>query len=286
MRTCPLLLPIVLLAACGGGASNLANEPPKYAAQPGKLTVNARPAGDGYEFTLNDSGTAISEHALRQELNTYAARVDVAANLRGLGKDGISANPVVFTAPPGVPSEAFFMLLELAATERLFNIEAQLELPAGKPKQFHVPLPIDEGFRDYDPSERLPESLVLTVEAEAPSTVQYSVSIDGRARKPVPDGRTDGNALLEDDWNQDEYDRLRTAVARDLTDYETKSGANSEKVEIGVGNAMQGSGPYPVWAAVIVGIEAVSDMNKNRGDRKRLKTTFKLADVRGKYRDD
>lgn len=271
MRLASLLL-CFLITACGG-ANAPANNAPESQHTP--FTVHARATDAGYELLVE--GSVVTNAELAQRLKAHGDVKDLKNNLRGREKDGISANLVRFSAPPQVSSQAFFAVLETAAREKLFNVNAYLEIGDGKTLAVPATLPVDDGL-DGPPKW----VLVLHLMPEKDGAFRTVVAIDARGRKPVEGGDSTREKLFANGWQQAECDRLKKAMKAALKDYHTKTGASIANLEVGLPGARHDL--YPDWAATFTVLQAAREYATEDGAGMRVTYTF--HDALGTYKND
>lgn len=260
------------MAACGGANAPANNAP----AQPDvPFTVHARATESGFELVID--GSVVTTAELAQRLKAHGDVQDLKRNLRGRDKDGISANAVRFSAPPQVSSQAFFMVLETAAREKLFNINAYLEIGDSQTLAVPATLPLDEGL-----AGPVKSVLVLQLIPEKDGAFSTVVAIDARGRKPVEGGHSTREKLFANGWQQAECDRLKKAMKAALKDYHTKTGASIANLEVGLPGARHDL--YPDWAATFTVLQAAREYATEDGAGMRVTYTF--HDALGTYKND
>jgi hypothetical protein len=328
MKTAIPVLTMVLLffAACGGGgAAN--NMPPGNAGgadtpEPSDpfdrdanvglhakwLVIEARKASGKY--TLHMDGKAASTDAVRKRLSDYAAEVDRSAHMPGSDASGISANPVVFRAPPDAPSVLFGQVIELMASAMAYRFVVELKPAGGPARSIWQQLPVDDGLDMPPPPEDIPEGpvefpsdddmlpdtadmllgqvrnqLTLYCTPQDEGKYQYVLGAGSGGRSPVEGTSYSMSDMLKGGWNDALYLKTRRSLAESLIS--RRKEADSVEVAFAI-NATEGasSGTVP-WVTTFLAIDAVRVANTAppKGERSAFFTTFKFADSLGRFND-
>lgn len=310
-NTLMILTITLLLAGCGAGnapdvpppgnaAANKAatntDDPwksipePTAAVNPNWLNIVA--TGEGDDFSLTIDGKKKDAEALSAELSTYASQRNESAELRGANSDGISGNPVVFTAGPKVSSQAFYATLELMVKASLYRFVVELEVTGQKTRRIWQQLPLDEGLEilpDSRDGDGLPDPgdyvntqndykfyLALVQDGQKYDFVSH---IDGKAKKT--EANIDMQALVNNGWNESLYRETRKQLALGLLTRQGTGKQALDTVEISPMGDVSAGGPYALWGAMFLAMDAADLANNapGRGDCPDLFTSFRFANA-------
>ncbi|MCA8918853.1 MAG: hypothetical protein KDB32_07230 [Planctomycetes bacterium] len=316
-KTLLILTTALLLGGCGAG--NAPNVPPPDAtgnntacntddADPWKSIpeptasvnqnwLNIVATGEGDDFNLSIDGKKKDADALSAELSTYASQRNESAELRGANAEGISGNPVVFTAGPKVSSQAFYATLELMVKASLYRFVVELEVTGQKTRRIWQQLPLDEGLEilpDSRDGDGLPDPgdyanalndykfyLALVQDGQKYDFVSH---IDGKAKKT--EANIDTQALVNNGWNEALYRETRKQLALGLLTRQGTGKQALDTVEISPMGDISAGGPYALWSALFLAMDAADLANNapNRGDTPKLFTSFRFTDALGNFK--
>lgn len=316
------LLILFLLAACGAektptvpSVSNIgntnsapqANEPvdpardtwdsipePVVDTERAWLRVEAAAKGEDYRWSVNGQDTDVD--SMQRILTEYAEKIDHGANMKGAIADGISANPVVFSAGPEVTSQAFYAMLELIVSARLYRFIVELNVEGQSPRRIWQTLPHDRGLELESDGDALPDprefmltqnkyKFYLKVRRDE-RNYDYIVSTGSKDRRPVPDTLFSLDDLLKDGWNEALYRDRRKALAKELLTSQGTGEDAKDVFEITPMGDILADKLYAHWAPVFLAIDAADLANNapDRGDCPQLFTMFRFTDALELYK--
>jgi hypothetical protein len=284
------------------------------------LWIDAVRAGDTWQLEVYGRRIQPNSKELRNILVEYASRVDPAAELAGISKEGIreglSENPVVFCAPPEASSQLFLSVIETCAHARIWRFVVECSPADVRPRQLWHCLPVDD-YLSPPPPEMKPEIETESpkddgAEPEAPGAAPEGELLEEEGWKPRPridlalvfaeDGtcrfrtRINGKQgklhiatkfmpadLTEGRWNDALYLKLRKAMAIGLRSRQGQGRDAISQVDVASKSGKQ----YIPWGALFLAMDAAELANNapERGDRPKLFVTHRFTDALGRYGD-
>lgn len=303
----------LMLTACGSGdnkpkvnqyaspdkpCSSEAASDTTVATRPEWLKIGASGSQGAVSWTLD--GEATDLESLEKLLDAYGDLTDQPAGLSGRDEEGISENPLVFSAGPEVTSQAFGIMLELMVSARIYKVVVELAVPGQPTRRLWSQLPVDRGLDSGsfvpppppmpgESPEMIPSPrfwmLTMLVVRDA-DNYQYQSGMDAAGRMSHPETKFQMADLLKDGWNETLYTEMRETLSKVILKRQGTGQQAVKRLEIGLTSSSETDAVYSQWAAVFLLMNAVEVANyaDDRGDRPELTTTFKFTDALGKYK--
>lgn len=288
-------------SACSSDDASEAASDTTVATRPEWLKIGASGSQGAVSWKVN--GDASDLESMEKLLDAYGDLKDQPAGLSGRDEEGISENPLLFSAGPQVSSQAFGMLLEMMVSARIYRVAVELAVPGQPVRRLWSQLPVDRGLDDgsYVPSPdslpRMPgeapdmsplnrySMLTMLVVRDADS-YQYQSGIDAAARMSHPETKFQMADLLKDGWNETLYTDMRETLSKLILKRQGPGPQALKRLEIGLTSSIEPDAVYSQWAAVFLLMNAVEVANyaTDRGDRPELITTFRFTDALAKYK--
>lgn len=271
-----LMLGFMLPAVgCGGGEKEAEAEAEQVSHV---LRIEARGSGSDYTFHLGGADEATDFDGVKQALKEHAASTE--GGLEGRDAEGISRNPVRFSADVDVSSRAFLQVLEHLALASMPRIEGELVMPDGETRRFHYELPVDEGL---SPPNIVPERDSGASAPTSPSPVQlyvmpvendgvaFVLAYNSRMRRPVPDMENADN--LVSGFTLDGYNAVRETLADGVPGYVRKLEHPVSHLEINLRTADD----FAPWVGAFAAYEALSGITREDGERWQVSWAYTRA---------
>lgn len=282
---------ILLLAACGGGDNSVANSTEDTAdtvsdpTEDAWLRVDA--TGDRESFTWKIDGKRVDADGLKAAMEKYAGKTDQKGGLKGKNADGYSGNPILFSAPPGVTSQSYLALLEMAATVGVHRVRVELAPSKGKAMRQWIELPVSEGLGDsaaHMELRLLHNGELLLFHAYYQERRAGGIVPEDAPPSPPPVGPTkladatvSRKELFGDGVNVSLYEKARKALVSGIRDFRDGIEPPPRRIQIAPSASDRPApGDYASWGALYFAVDAA---NRAGGGH----VTFRFTDALGRY---